>query len=91
MSSIKREISHFRVEVSRQCQRRQRRLNVSEITVEPILRGYPQDQGKCPLNRGVSNSKWRLGWGLLIINQQIKYFSFILSRDLLQLLFQADR
>ena len=37
MSSIKREISHFRVEVSRQCQRRQRRLNVSEITVESIL------------------------------------------------------
>ena len=59
MSSIKREISHFRVEGSRQCQRRQRRLNVSEITVEPILRGHPLDQGKCPLNRGVTlNGGW---------------------------------
>ena len=61
MSSIKREISHFRVEVSHECQRRQRHLNVSEITVEPMLRGqsHPQDQGKCPLNRGVTlNGGW---------------------------------
>ena len=33
--------------------------------------------------------EWKLGWGLLINNQQIKYISFILPRNLLQSLFQA--
>ena len=28
--------------------------------------------------------EWRLGWGFLIINQYIKYFSFILPLTLLQ-------
>ena len=39
------------------------------------------------LKREVS-LEWSLGWGLVIINQQIKYF-FILPWNLLQLLFQA--
>ena len=38
------------------------------------------------------SSEWRLGWGLLIIKrQQMKYFSFILPRNLLQSLFQEAR
>ena len=41
------------------------------------------------LKREVS-VEWSLGWGLVIINQQIKYF-FILPWNLLQLLFQAAR
>ena len=41
------------------------------------------------LKRDVS-LEWSLGWGLVIINQQIKYF-FILPWNLLQLLFQAAR
>ena len=41
-------------------------------------------------NRGVS---WMdcLGWGLLIINQQMKHFSFIVPRNLLQSWSQAAR
>ena len=41
------------------------------------------------LKREVS-LEWSLGWGLVMINQQIKYF-FILPWNLLQLLFQAAR
>ena len=49
--------------------------------------GHTPDQGncpqyKCPLNRG---------WDLVIINQQIKYSSFILPQNLLQSTFQAAR
>ena len=35
--------------------------------------------------------EWKLGWGLLINNQQIKYIFFILPRNLLRSLFQATR
>ena len=41
------------------------------------------------LKREVS-LEWSLGWGLVIINQQIKFF-FVLPWNLLQLLFQAAR
>ena len=33
--------------------------------------------------------EWRLGWSLFMINQQIYYFSFILSRNMLHSLFQT--
>ena len=54
------------------------------VTVEPIFGGTPSGP------RQVS-PEWRLGWGLLIINQQTKYFHFILPRNLLWPLFQAAR
>ena len=41
------------------------------------------------LKREVS-LEWSLGWGLVIINQPIKFF-FVLPWNLLQLLFQAAR
>ena len=47
-------------------------INVKEITVEPLFRVHPRDQGKCPQN-SVSR-EWRLGWGFLIISQQAIYF-----------------
>ena len=56
-------------------------------TVEPLFKGPPRHQGKCPFNRGVS---W-MDWGLLIINQQMKHFSFIVPRNLLQSWSQAAR
>ena len=54
--------------------------------VEPLFRGHPREQGKCPRNRGVP--EWNMSWGLLLINQQIKYnFSYILPQNLLETLF----
>ena len=43
-------------------------INVKEITVEPLFRVPPRDQNSV-------SREWRLGWGLLIISQQAKYFS----------------
>ena len=43
-------------------------INVKEITVEPLFRVHPRDQNSV-------SREWRLGWGLLIISQQAKYFS----------------
>ena len=45
----------------------------------PKISGNSRVQGKFSLNRGV-RPEWRLGWGLLIINQQIKlHFLFCLG------------
>ena len=60
---------------------------ISELyTVEPLFRGHPRDKGKCPLNDG-----GEVGLGVVIINQQIKWFSFILPPNLLQSLLHAAR
>ena len=60
---------------------------INSNTVEPLFRGHPRDQGKCPSIE--VSPEWRLGRSLLTINHQTKDFSFILPRNLLQSLFQA--
>ena len=39
--------------------------------------------GRTPLGLRQGSPEWRLGWGLLIINQQIKYYYFSWKRHLL--------
>ena len=60
---------------------------ISELyTVEPLFRGHPRDKGKCPLKDG-----GEVGLGVVIIKQQIKWFSFILPPNLLRSLLHVAR
>ena len=42
--------------------------------LEPLFKGHPRDQGKCPLSRGVRSPEWRLGSGKY--KPTMKFFFF---------------